>query len=630
MTAATVIAVGAVSAMGLSERAYEAGVVGEPARVVITRDDALAQAGLQRPFCARAVATTHAAQFEDRATALLFEALVQLGNSLDEKRPGWRQDRIGLALGTSSGGMLCAETFFRMREMQARGVVAHENEAAEVARRATYFAPLDDALEAFGLSASTVCRRTHLVAACAASTLAMGIGLRWLDRGACDLVLAGGYDAVSVFVAMGFEALRATSASQSRPFRVGRDGMSLGEGAALVALVRDDDRRGARSMFYLAGFGASTDAVHITAPDRTGAGLARAARRAIDDSGLSAADIGLVSAHGTATPFNDAMESRAIATLFQDAPPPVVHPYKAQIGHTLGAAGVLESLALADAITRDIAPAAAGEGQIDPDAAVLLLERSETRHFDAGLKLSAAFGGANAALVLSRENSPRPVRPLRPVYLRAFARISPVDLSSLSELICVPRDRLARLDTLCKLGLRAVAELGRIVGVQTLRGAGIVVGHGLGTIDTNDRFDSRRRAKGPTLVDPRLFPATSPNAVAGECAIVFGLTGPSFAVNAGFDGGTEALACAAELVAAGDADQMVIVAADDAGPVARDLLQWSGQAHRRLEEGAVALLIHAETSDNSRRIDLDIEPEHDAGPIGHLALLDRLERLGLT
>jgi 3-oxoacyl-[acyl-carrier-protein] synthase-1/3-oxoacyl-[acyl-carrier-protein] synthase II len=526
--------------------------------------------------------------------------------------------------------MLCAETFFRTREMHAQGTVEHELEAAEIARRATYFAPVDEALDAFGLSETTVCRYTHLVAACAASTLAMGLGLRWLDRGACDLVIAGGYDAVSVFVAMGFEALRATTASKSRPFRLGRDGMALGEGAGLVALVRDDDRRGAPPMFYLAGFGASTDAVHITAPDRTGAGLARAGRRAIEDSGLSANDIALVSAHGTATPFNDAMEARAIATLFQHAPAPIVHPYKAQIGHTLGAAGVLESLAVVDAMTRNVAPAAAGEGQLDPDAAVTLLDRTETRRIDAGLKLSAAFGGANAAIVLSRANTSRPSRHQRPVYLRAIAQINLADLTSLSELIGVPRDRLARLDTLCKLGLRAVAELGRIVGVETIRGAGIVAGHGLATIDTNDRFDSRRRSKGATLVDPRLFPATSPNAVAGECAIVFGLTGPSFAVNAGFDGGTEALICAAELVAAGDADRMVIVAADDAGPTARDLLQWSGQAHRLLEEGAVALLIDAETSDVSRRIDLDITPEHGHGPIGHLALLDRLKRLGLT
>lgn len=630
MTNACVIAIGAVSSLGLAERSCEAGVVGEKARIAIARDEELVQAGLQRPNCARAVRTPDASRFEDRAAALLFEAFSQIGRSLDTVRPGWREERIGLAVGTSSGGMLCAETFFRLREMRGRGSVVHDDEAAELARKATYFGPLDDALTAFGLSEDGICRKTHLVAACAASTLAMGLGLRWLDRDACDLVIAGGYDAVSVFVAMGFEALRATTASQSRPFRVGRDGMSLGEGAGLVAFVRDENRRGAEPKFFLAGFGASTDAVHITAPDRTGSGLARAGRRALDDSGLSFKDVGLVSAHGTATPFNDAMESRAIATLFPEEPAPIVHPYKAQIGHTLGAAGVLESLAAADVVTRGIAPAAAGDGELDPDASVKLLERSEARRIDAALKLSAAFGGANAAVVISREKTPRIARSLRPVFLQAMARIGPEDLASLSEMIGVPKDRLARLDALCKLSLRAVAELGRIVGAETIRGAGIVAGHGLATLDTNDRFDSKRRTKGATYVDPRLFPATSPNAVAGECAIVFGLTGPSFAVSAGFDGGTEALTSAAELVAAGDAEQMVIVAADDAGPAARDLLEWSGQAHRQLAEGAVAALISASHTANSRQIDLNIRPSHAQGPIGHLALLGRLERLLLT
>jgi 3-oxoacyl-[acyl-carrier-protein] synthase II len=183
---------------------------------------------------------------------------------------------------------------------------------------------------------------------------------------------------------------------------------------------------------------------------------------------------------------------------------------------------------------------------------------------------------------------------------------------------------------LCKLGLRAVAALGAIVGAETLRGAGIVAGHGLATIDTNDRFDSRRRLRGPTLVDPRLFPATSPNAMAGECAIVFGLVGPSFAVNAGFDGGVEALSCAAELVAAGDVERMVIVAADDAGPCARDLLVWMGQEHRAYVEGAIALLIDASSDGVSSRIDVDIAPSHHDGAIGHLALADRLKGLGLT
>ncbi|MDC0746590.1 beta-ketoacyl synthase N-terminal-like domain-containing protein [Polyangium mundeleinium] len=623
MSDACVIAVGAVSALGVGPSAYHAGDVGAPARVVLTRDEELARAGLARPFAARAPGSLPlpaGTSFEDQAATLLACALGQIVPSLDEMRPGWRDERLGIAVGTSSGGMLGATRWFAAREAWARGEEVREDERAALARRATYFAPFDEAFAAADLSGPNVCRRVHLVAACAASTLAIGLGLRWLDRGACDLVIAGGYDAVSGFVATGFEALRATTASRPRPFRIGRDGMSLGEGAGLVALVREEHTRGASVFVRVAGFGASTDAVHITAPDRTGDGLARAGAAAIADSGLAPASMGLVSAHATATPFNDAMESRAIARLFENSPAPVVHPFKAQIGHTLGAAGVLESLAAADALRRGIAPAAAGEGELDPDAAVSLLDRAEARPLDAALKLSAAFGGANAALVLTRAPSGRVPRQARPVYLHAHAAITSVDLVELSALTGVARDRLARLDPLCRLGMRAVAELARVVGREALAGAGIVAGHALATLDTNDRFDARRRARGPGAVDPRLFPATSPNAVAGECAIVYQLRGPSFAVNAGLDGGTEALSVGAELVAMGDADRVVVLAVDDAGPVARDLLSCTSASDRAYAEGAVAVLLGVSAENALALIDPDITSDHDAGPLGHLAL----------
>jgi 3-oxoacyl-[acyl-carrier-protein] synthase-1/3-oxoacyl-[acyl-carrier-protein] synthase II len=615
---ACVIALGAVSAFGVGRAAYHVGQAGSPAPVALARDEGLAQAGLQRPFAARAPSALPGPAIPDRAAALLACALGQALTQLDAVRPGWRNERVGLAVGTSSGGMLGAERFF-----EARAAASTDEDLAALAGRATYFAPLHEALAAHDLAASRFTRAAHLLAACAASTIAIGLGMRWLDRGACDVLIAGGYDALSVFVAMGFEALRATTTSRPRPFRIGRDGMSLGEGAGIVVLVREPDARGAKVLARVAGFGASTDAVHITAPDRTGSGLARAGAAAIADAGLPPARIGLVSAHATATPYNDAMEARAIGKLFEGAPAPVVHPFKAQIGHTLGAAGVLETLAAAAALATGVAPAAAGDGDLDPDAEVLLLPRAEPRPLAAALKLSAAFGGANAALVLTASPSRRAPRPCRPVHLAALAHVRDADLAALAEATGVARDRLARLDMLSRLGLAAVTALAERVGRPRLEGAGIVAGHALATIDTNDRFDARRRARGPTAVDPRLFPATSPNAIAGECAIVYKLTGPSFAVGAGLDGGTEALACAAELVAAGDADRIVVVAADDAGPVARDLLQHAGQAHRPYDQGAVALLLDAAAEGSLARIDPDITPDHLDGPIGHRALLSR-------
>lgn len=636
MSDACVIASGAVSALGVGPLACRVPDVGQPAPVAIAHDEELARAGLQRPFAARAPAALGADPGRDRATDLLKAALSQALATLDAVRPGWRGERVGIAIGTSSGGMLTAERYFA-----ARAEGADAGSLAALASGATYFAPFNDALAAFGLERTPL--RTHLLAACAASTLALGLGLRWLDRDACDLVLAGGYDALSVFVAAGFEALRATTASRPRPFRLGRDGMALGEGAAVVALVREDRRRGAPVTARVAGFGASTDAVHITAPDRTGSGLVRAGAAALADAGWPASRVGLVSAHATATPYNDAMESRAIAALFAAPrpadgsgappcaaiPPPAVHPFKAQIGHTLGAAGALEALAAAAALTARVAPPAASEGELDPDAPALLLERAEPRPLDAALKLSAAFGGANAALLLTSSPSGRSPRRARPVYLRAHARVTGADLGRLAEATGIARDRLARLDALCRLGLSAVAALAAVVGADRLRGAGIVAGHALATLDTNEIYDARRRARGARFVEPRLFPATSPNAIAGECAIAYQLTGPSFAVGAGLGGALEALRAATELVAASDADRMVVLAADDAGPVARDLLGHLGAQSRAFTCGAVALLLQADPGDAARprQVDPDL-PVDNEGPIGHLALLRWLEERG--
>lgn len=624
---AIAIAAGAVSGLGIGVDAYRSAAPGEHARCAIARDAELAAAGLKNPFAARAPADLGVAPSGDRAADLLLTALSQVTASLDDLRPGWRAERVAIAMGTSSGGMLAAERFFATPRAEL---------TREIARGATYFAPLDAALAAAGLASAAP--RTQVLAACAASTIAIGVALRWLARGACDLVLAGGYDGVSVFVASGFEALRATTATRPRPFCVGRDGMSLGEGAGVLALVRDGEARGARVLARVAGFGASNDAVHVTAPDRTGSGLARAASAALADAGFAASRVDLVSAHATATPYNDAMESRALAALFagasdRDPAPialdqgPIVHPFKAQIGHTLGAAGVLEALAAADALASGIAPPAAGEGDLDPDAPAHLLARAEPRVLRAALKLSAAFGGSNAALVLAPPAQPsgRAARALRAVHLRASAHVVSVDLVALSEATGVARDRLARLDLLCRLGLAAVAALAAREGRALLEGAGIVAGHGLATIDTNDGFDARKRSRGATAVEPRVFPATSPNAIAGECAIVYRLTGPSFSVGAGLDGGMEALARAAELVAAGDADRVVVVAADDAGPAAHALLEAAGWSDRELARGAVALLLTADEGGSLAPVPLDLPVAHDAsGPVGHLALLQWL------
>jgi 3-oxoacyl-[acyl-carrier-protein] synthase-1/3-oxoacyl-[acyl-carrier-protein] synthase II len=209
-----------------------------------------------------------------------------------------------------------------------------------------------------------------------------------------------------------------------------------------------------------------------------------------------------------------------------------------------------------------------------------------------------------------------------------YAHVREVDRAWLSAMTGVARDRLARIDDLGQLALSAVATLVEKIGRERIVGAGVVAGYSLATLDTNERFIARLLEKGPRRVDPRLFPDTSPNAGAGHCAIAYGLTGPNFAVNAGMAGAVEALLAAAELVAAGDAPRMLVVAADDAGPAARCFVELVAP-ERALERGAVALLLEAgeraslDTSPG-RRVELDPPPSRHSGGAGHLALLDWL------
>jgi 3-oxoacyl-[acyl-carrier-protein] synthase II len=608
VTAVAIVAYGALSALGTGAAAGSAGDPGEPARVAIARDEHLARAGLSRPFAAR----VDVGAKDDRATAMLEFALVACLEDLDRVRPGWRAERLGLILGTSSGGMRAAERAF---DAIAQGAAVADVEAP------TYVGPMARAVRRLERSFDPA---VLVLGACASATLAVGLAMRWLDRGSCDVVLAGGFDEITVFVAAGFESLRAVTASPPpRPFRVGRDGMALGEGAAVLALARPGN---GPSRAIVTGFGAASDAVHLTAPDRDGGGLSRAAASALDDAGRPKVD--LVSAHATATPFNDAAEARAIARALgpDGARDVIVHPFKAQIGHTLGAAGVLELLAMLDAIERGVLPAAAGTGVLDPEAPVRLLDRGTAGTPRTALKLSSAFGGANAALLVGA-GAGRAARPARGAFVHQAVRVDrEPDVEDLSVTARTPVDRLLRADALVRWALAAVARLEEASGPLT--GAGVVVGSALATLETNALFAARIRERGALAAEPRRFPYTSPNAVAGQCSIAFGLTGPSFSVGGGMHAGLEALAAAAILIEGGDADRMVVVCVDDVGPATRAI---AGDA---LAAGAVAVLLDARGSGARARVGAielrrgaGVDPgAFDGGASGHRALLPLLDR----
>jgi 3-oxoacyl-[acyl-carrier-protein] synthase-1/3-oxoacyl-[acyl-carrier-protein] synthase II len=573
MKPVAVLASAALSALGRGARATLVGAAGETPRTAVRADPAGALARIE--------ASLFAESSSERAESLLGCVARDLAAELDRSAPNFRAQRIGAFIGTSAGAMHSMQAAFAARE-QAGSI------DASLAADANYFSPLRALARELGVGADGM-KCVQVLGACASSTLAIGLACRALEAGDCDLAIAGGYDALSEFVIAGFSALGALSRDVPRPFRRERDGLALGEGAALLALVRASELEAPAPRIW--GFGASADAVHVTAPDREGRGLAAAARAALLDAGLEPNAVGLVSAHGTATLYNDSAEAKALASVFGEQRF-VLHPFKAVIGHTLGAAGALESLAAWDAMSRSVLPASVAGGAIEPEFSGELLSANRSGSADAALKLSAAFGGLNAALVLAAPHA----------VARGAARdLVDVELSALGEWVTAgdpelvarlaPRaiELASRADSLSELVLAAVARLVTLRSEPLPPSCALIVGSGVATIEANERFDQRRRAGLAVL--PRAFPPTSPNLCAGVASIAFGLRGPAFTVGASRAGAAEeAFRVARSLVAAGDVEAALVVVAEDAGPVVRDLLAASGcDAPRRGARAALLL-----------------------------------------
>ncbi|MEU1144500.1 beta-ketoacyl-[acyl-carrier-protein] synthase family protein [Streptomyces sp. NPDC005863] len=245
--------------------------------------------------------------------------------------------------------------------------------------------------------------------ACASGATALGTALMLLRSGACDIAVAGGAESVCNRVSSGgFSQLGALStrvhdpAGASRPFDVERDGFVLAEGAALLVLEHPAHARarGARTHALLAGYGASCDAHHPTAPPSDGHGAVRAMHAALTDAGLAQDDIDHINAHGTSTPLNDAAEYHAIQRVF-GTPPPVT-ANKGVWGHAIGAAGAIEAAVTALTLEHQTIPPTANHTAQDPAFDLDIVTGSpRPARLDAALSNSFGFGGHNAVLVLT-------------------------------------------------------------------------------------------------------------------------------------------------------------------------------------------------------------------------------------
>jgi len=245
--------------------------------------------------------------------------------------------------------------------------------------------------------------------ACAAGTQAIGNAFNLIRHGRCDAVITGSSEAAMTPTGIaGFTNMTAMSNERlSRPFDRDRDGFVLAEGAGVLVLEEWESARarGATILAELMGAASNADAHHITAPSPGGVGAIACMRMAIEDAGITPADIAHVNAHGTSTPLNDAAEAAAIETVFGPAGPPVTS-IKGVTGHSLGAAGALEAVSIVLAMQKGLLPPTTGFTTRDPEMAPIDIVTGAARPWTPGPTLSNSFGfgGHNGCIVIGPAN----------------------------------------------------------------------------------------------------------------------------------------------------------------------------------------------------------------------------------
>ena len=234
--------------------------------------------------------------------------------------------------------------------------------------------------------------------ACTSGSAAIITAARLIESGQYDHAIVSGGDIVSEFVISGFQSFQALSPEACRPFDADRTGLSLGEGCGTVILTSDQSLAGeGKPVAYLGG-ATSNDANHISGPSRDGEGLYLAIASAMKEAGVTAGDLDFISAHGTATPYNDEMESLALAWAGLDQVP--VNSFKGYIGHTLGAAGVIETILSVYSIRNGILFKSAGYQNNGVSRPLNIITENIDQPVRRILKTASGFGGCNAGLII--------------------------------------------------------------------------------------------------------------------------------------------------------------------------------------------------------------------------------------
>jgi 3-oxoacyl-[acyl-carrier-protein] synthase II len=526
--------------------------------------------------------------FHDRALDFTMraaeEAMESCGVSVDDVGAY----RWGVVIGTCYAGVLAAEEWWARRR---RG----ESPDARLTLLVTP-QPFAEALgAAFGLKGPAL----SIATACAASANAIGYAGELIRSGCVDAMLSGGSDTLSDFLVGGFHSLESLSPEPARPYSVDRKGLSLGEGSGMLVLMNEGLARkhGLEPLAELLSYSISVDGYHPTAPHPEGVGAARAITSALRRAGVRPEEVDYVNSHGTGTAKNDPAETAATKLGLGEAAYKIpVSSTKSMIGHLLGGAGAAEAVVTVKAVHEQVAPPTAGFTTADP-LCDLDYVPNQARELDIGVALSNNFGfaGANASLLFARaggrlEGPPAPdvdrvvitglsalttagttVDALFDAYRTGRSCTAAEKGVMLGRVTLTPGDFLApkerkridRIGVFAIIAARlALADAALELTDENRTRVGVVVGTGVGPMESIEQFGAGVIESGGPGANPALFPGTVYNAAGGQVSIKLGAVGSGSTVCAGHAAAASAIAYGYDLAGRGNDDAIVVIAAD--------------------------------------------------------------------
>ena len=333
-------------------------------------------------------------RFDCRNNRLMQTCLVQIAASVEKAISRYGAGRIGVVVGTSTSGIASGEDALVARHRNGHWPTHFHYQQQEIS-----------GLSRFVASYFKIIGPAYTVAtACSSSAKVFASARRLIRAGIVDAVIVGGADTLCHMTLNGFNSLELLSKTKCNPFSANRDGITIGEGASVFLLSRDE------GSVELMGIGETSDAYHQTSPDPQGMGAQQAMRQALKEADLDQSEIGYINLHGTATRLNDAMEARAVSSVFGAYTP--CSSTKAMTGHMLGAAGGCEAgflyTLINSATSSGFLPPHLWDNAPDPDLPPLDFVQPNTKMKQSGsvamLSNSFGFGGSNAALILGRRS----------------------------------------------------------------------------------------------------------------------------------------------------------------------------------------------------------------------------------